>query len=205
MKLNFVFLVLFLSTMFFSCKVDDDEFEMLEKATVFSYNKDAESIHLLGTINSKAFDDFKKIAEANPKAKWIYIVNCDGSINDDVNLSLCKYVHENGYNIVLMEDGMIASGGTDFFLAGNYRILKKNTKVGVHAWAGNGKEATDFPVGHDNHKPYINYYVSIGMSQKEAEDFYYFTINSATAKGMHWMTSEELEKYKFENKPESDS
>ncbi len=70
-----------------------------------------------------------------------------------------------------------------------------NTKIGVHAWGGNGDTATDYPVGHKYHLPYIEYYKAVGFSQKQAEDFYYFTINAASAEGIHWMTEEEIKKY----------
>jgi hypothetical protein len=33
------------------------------------------------------------------------------------------------------------------------------------------------------------------MTQKESEDFYYFTINAAPIKDIYWMTNEELIKY----------
>jgi hypothetical protein len=36
------------------------------------------------------------------------------------------------------------------------------------------------------------------MSQQEAEDFYYFTIYAAPHNDVHWMTEDELVKYKFE-------
>ncbi len=98
-------------------------------------------------------------------------------------------------HIHLMDNGTIASGGVDLFLAGVKRTKGKNCQIGVHSWGGSGETATDFPVGHEYHLPYINYYVEIGFSQQEAEDFYYFTIYSAPEKSIHWMTDEEIEKY----------
>ncbi len=95
----------------------------------------------------------------------------------------------------------MASGGTDFFLAGIKRSVASNTKIGVHSWAGedDGKEftATDFPKGHQYHLPYIAYYVSVGFTQQEAEDFYYFTIEAAPADNIHWMSATEIEQYKM--------
>lgn len=97
-----------------------------------------------------------------------------------------------------MDNGTIASGGTDFFLAGMKRTKGKNTRIGVHSWAdGLGKTATDYPKGDQNHEPYINYYESIGMTRQQAEAFYYFTINAATAENIHWMTDAEIAKYKM--------
>jgi hypothetical protein len=65
----------------------------------------------------------------------------------------------------------------------------------VNYWAGVTVTANDFPVGHANHLPYINYYVSVGFTQQQSEDFYYFTINAAPASSIHWMTTEEIAQY----------
>jgi len=65
----------------------------------------------------------------------------------------------------------------------------------VHSWSDGVNEATDFPVGDVNHLPYIDYYTSVGFSQQEAEDFYYFTINAAPAADIHWMTESEISEY----------
>ncbi len=98
-------------------------------------------------------------------------------------------------SIHLMNNGEIASGGVDFFTAGVQRTKGTNTRIGVHAWAGENETATNFPVGHANHLPYIAFYVAVGFSQQQAEDFYYFTINAAAADAIHWMTDTEIAQY----------
>lgn len=180
-----------------SCNKDDNtnsEIEALEKADIFSVI-DSETIMLDGVINSKGLTEFNNLYDNNTGVKTIHIKQCDGSINDEINLELSKRVHDLNLNTHLMDNGLIASGGVDFFLAGIKRTKGTSTKIGVHSWAGDGSTATDFPVGHANHLPYINYYTSVGFTQKQAEDFYYFTINSAPADGIHWMTEEEVKKY----------
>lgn len=77
-----------------------------------------------------------------------------------------------------------------------YDVLKEIIHVlGVHSCAGGGNVATDFPVGDAEHQSYIDYYISIGFTQQEAEDFYYFTINTAPAEDIHWMKEEEIIQY----------
>ena len=61
----------------------------------------------------------------------------------------------------------------------------------------NGKEATDFPNDHENHKPYIDYYIEMGFSPSETEAFYFFTIHAAKADDIHWMTEEEIVQYRL--------
>ncbi|NQX86109.1 MAG: hypothetical protein HRT67_09440 [Flavobacteriaceae bacterium] len=191
-------LILFLSLS--SCRSFlPSEIRALEHLEIFSLSERKNAIILDGVINSSALIKFKALHQEYKHIKHLIIINCDGSINDVVNLELSKYIYQNGFDIHLKDNGIIASGGTDLFLAGHKRTKGNNTKIGVHSWAGISKTATDFPKGHAEHLPYINYYKSVGFSTQEAEAFYYFTINSAPAEDIHWMTDSELEKYKVLN------
>lgn len=162
---------------------------------IFKVLEDNSTVEMNGEVTSSSLSDFNQLEQAFPNIKTINIKNCDGSSDDVVNLQLSQKVHQKGINTHLMNNGLIASGGTDFFLAGVKRTKGSNTKIGVHSWAGDNEVATDFPVGHANHLPYINYYVSVGFTQQLAEDFYYFTINAAEAESMHWMTETEINQY----------
>ncbi len=193
-KIRYVFglLVLFLS----SCSSIPSDIQELEKLTIFKVSQDQKAIVLDGVINSSAYTAFKKILKEHPNINRLEIVICDGSINDKVNLKLAKFIHKNSFTIHLRNNGLVASGGTDLFLAGTQKTLGKNTKIGVHSWAADDDQvATDFPKGHKYHIPYIDYYKSVGFSQQQAEDFYYFTINAAPASDVHWMTQEEIERF----------
>lgn len=183
--------------MFVSCSSLPPELQQLEGLTIFKVSDDKKSIVLEGVINSSAYTEFKKLSTKHPTIKQLLIVNCEGSINDEVNLKLATYIYNQKFNIHLMDNGLIASGGTDLFLAGHRRTIGHHTKIGVHAWAGENEKATDFPKDHKYHKPYIKYYTSVGFSQKEAEDFYFFTIHSAPPEGVHFMTDQELTTYKI--------
>jgi hypothetical protein len=173
------------------------EIKALEKVEIFQVSEDQNTIILDGVINSSALKKFQAIHQKFNNIRHLRIVNCDGSINDEVNLELAQYIHQNGFDIHLEDNGLIASGGTDLFLAGHKRTKGQNTKIGVHSWARNSKTATDFPKGHKHHLPYINYYKSVGFSPQEAEAFYYFTINSAPADDIHWMSDSEIDTYKM--------
>ncbi|MCP4438075.1 MAG: hypothetical protein GY810_03955 [Aureispira sp.] len=155
------------------------------------------TIEMEGTINSKSLDNFNELLESYPNINLVNIVECDGSSDDEINLQLSAKVYQQGIQTHLLDDGLIASGGTDFFLAGTKRTIGSNTKIGVHSWSDGSSEATDFPVGDSKHQPYIDYYVSVGFTTQEAKDFYYFTINAATASNIHWMTASEITQYKI--------
>jgi hypothetical protein len=80
-------------------------------------------------------------------------------------------------------------------LAGVERSQGTNTMIGVHSWSDDYNIATDFPKGDPNHLPYIEYYKSVGFTQKDAEDFYYFTILAAPADNVHYMSDSEIQHY----------
>ena len=196
---NFKLIACFLmtSTLLLSCSNDDDSTNTNSQRTfgIFKVLNDDLTIEMNGTIGSSSLHDFNSLEAAFPNVNKINIKNCDGSSDDEINLQLSEKVHQKGMNIHLMDDGEIASGGVDFFIAGIQRTKGTNTRIGVHSWAGDGATATDFPVGHANHMPYINYYISVGFTPQQAEDFYYFTINAAPADGIHWMTEAEIAQY----------
>ncbi|WP_298901142.1 hypothetical protein [uncultured Psychroserpens sp.] len=198
MKILRVITILF-TTVLVSCSSDDDgNTNQIEQRQfgIFKVLDNDTTIEMDGTIGSSSLDDFNNLEAEFPNVDRIQIKNCDGSSDDTINLQLSLKVHQKGMNIRLMDNGLIASGGVDFFLAGIQRTKGVNTMIGVHSWSdGSGTEATDFPVGHANHLPYINYYMNIGFSQQWAESFYYFTINAAPADSIHWMTELEITEY----------
>ena len=84
-------------------------------------------------------------------------------------------------------------GWRRFFVAGNRRSIEAGAKIGVHAWSDGTQSATNFPRGSSEHQPYIDYYASMGLP--DPEGFYFFTINAAPPEGIHYMTSEEINRY----------
>jgi hypothetical protein len=195
--LNLIFTFLIASIVLFSCNKDDDSINPNSNRQfgIFKVLADDTSVEMDGTIGSSSLTNFNSLETAFPNVNKINIKNCNGSSDDKINLQLSSKVHQKGINIHLMDNGEIASGGVDFFIAGVQRTKGTNTRIGVHSWAGGSQTATDFPVGHANHLSYIKYYVSVGFTQQQAEDFYYFTINAAPATSIHWMTEAEITQY----------
>ena len=193
-----VLIVLFITVGMLSCKKDDDAANNSRIRGIFMVLEGNTIIEMNGVIGSSSLSDFNKLYASFPNVNTINIKQCDGSEDDETNLQLSARVHKLNINTHLLDNGLIASGGVDFFLAGIQRTKGTNTQIGVHSWSDGGSvQATDFPVGHANHLPYINYYVSVGFTRQQAEDFYYFTINAAPAEGIHWMTNEEITTYKL--------
>lgn len=161
---------------------------------------------LHGLIGSTTPEKAEAFLNTYPNVTTLVFTTIPGSEDDEANLKAAKALKEKGYIHYLPAvsayvdaydfECFIASGGVDLFLSGTTRIVDDGAEVGVHAWADqDNKEATDFPVGDDVHQSYINYYIELGYSRADAEAFYYFTINAATAAEIHAMTNAELEQY----------
>ncbi|MDX1270871.1 hypothetical protein [Bizionia paragorgiae] len=194
---NLIFTLLLASSLVlaFSTVKDSTNIDLQRTFGIFKVLSDNSTIEMDGTIGSYSLSNFNSLKKAFPDVSKINIRNCDGSSDDEINLQLSARIHREGINTHVMDNGEISSGGVDFFIAGVQRSKGNNTKIGVHSWSSEEDTATDFPEGHRYHLPYIKYYVSVGFTQQQAEDFYYFTINAAPADAIHWMTEDELFKY----------
>lgn len=187
--------IILLSVFLYSCGGDDST---TSKSSFGVFQViDSNTVEMNGEIGSSTLNDFNELIELNPNVNLINIKEVSGSGDDEVNLQVSAKVHQQNIAIHLMDNGLIASGGVDFFLAGTTRTKGSNAMIGVHSWSDGTNEATDFPQGHVNHQPYIDYYKSVGFTQAEAEAFYYFTINAAPAASIHYMTEAEIEEYEI--------
>ena len=136
-----------------------------------------------------------------PNVTTLVFMQMPGSDDDEANLQAAQALRNRGYKHYLpavnayAQDAFIASGAVDMFVGGLIRAVDVNGEVGVHSWGAGSTQATDYPVGHAYHQPYIDYYIAMGFTQQEAEDFYYFTINAAPASGIHLMTENEINHY----------
>ncbi len=162
---------------------------------IFKVLNSGTTVEMKGEISSNSLTNFNNLLANYPDIKRIEIISSEGSFDDETNLQLSKLVHDRRINIHLRDNGLIASGAVDFFLAGIKRTIGTNTKIGVHSWSDGTNQASDYPRGHANHLPYIEYYKSVGFTQKQAEDFYYFTINAASTHDIHYMTPDEIQRY----------
>ncbi|NRB53779.1 MAG: alpha/beta hydrolase [Saprospiraceae bacterium] len=180
--------------LFLSCnqtQIDTNEFGIFSSI-------DSTTAQMDGVIDSRTPDDWENFMQAFPNTTQLIMKECPGSDDDIANLQVARKVRAKGLHIHLPAAAEIASGAVDFFLAGITRTREAGSKIGVHSWAdGDNREATEFPQGHPNHLPYIEYYQELGFTQSEAEAFYYFTIHAAATEDIHWMNDSEIEQYRL--------
>ncbi len=168
------------------------------------YFKDEQSskdtIYMKGVIYSGTHDDINQVFNQYPDITTLVMEDVPGSIDDVVNLKASMEIRKQGINTYVPKDGVIASGGTDMFLAGVERKVHPTAKLGVHSWGTGDDEAkaTDLPTDHPEHQKYLEYYRKMEIP----EDFYWYTLEAAPAEDIHWMTPQEIIKYKVETIPE---
>lgn len=145
-----------------------------------------------GTIDQSTPSTFQKALTDNPQVRTLILRYIDGSVDDEANLQFSRAVRAAALNTMVPSDGLIASGGTDLFLAGVERSIEAGACVGVHSWAGGfGKTGAGVPRSDSAHVPYLLYYEDMGIPA----EFYWFTLEAAPADGMHWMTPIEVARY----------
>ncbi|MCW7553684.1 hypothetical protein NX722_13805 [Endozoicomonas gorgoniicola] len=145
-----------------------------------------------GVIDSNVKSKLQKALNASPKITSIVMENVEGSVDDEANLEAARLVRNHKLNTVIPSNGLVASGGTDFFLSGTNRTAQKGAKIGVHSWAGEGiEDPVKLPRNHIEHQKYLRYYKEMGIP----DEFYWYTLESAPSNDMHWMTSSEIKKY----------
>lgn len=162
-----------------------------EQYTPVSFVARGDQIIATGTIDHTTLEAFEEVIGQNPQAKTLVLQQIEGSVDDDANVIFSRVVHESGMTTVVPSDGLVASGGTDLFLAGNTRVLQPGACVGVHSWSGGGLVATELPEDDPEHDRYLDYFEDIGVD----EDFYWFTLEAAPADDMHWMTAAEANRF----------
>ena len=157
------------------------------------------TVEMNGVINGNTPAQFNTLMFSFPNIKTINMRDCPGSEDDEANLLVSRAMHQKGISFHLFSDSVIASGAVDMYLAGIRRTRDPGSRIGVHSWGNQPGEpiATALPRNHPLHQTYITYYVEMGFSQQESEDFYFFTINAATAENVHWMTEAEITNYKM--------
>ena len=176
-------------------EADTDEGGGEEQAANFTFKDNDTSsttVYMNGVIGADTLAVMQTLFSTYPQIKTLVMQNVPGSMDDDINLLASMEIRNRGINTHIPADGMVASGGTDMFLAGVKRTIATGAKIGVHSWDdGSGKVALDYPREHQAHVIYLDYYNAIGITT----DFYWYTLEAAPAESNHWMTAEEMVLY----------
>ena len=155
------------------------------------FTVDGPVAYMTGEFEDDAVSRVTKLLDDNPQLTTIVMVDVPGSVDDHAALAASRLVRAAQLNTEVPSDGEIASGGVDFFLAGVERKVDPNAYVGVHSWSEGRKQGSEISRSDSRHKLYLDYYEEMGID----ESFYWFTLDAASSREIHWMTRDELAEY----------
>jgi hypothetical protein len=163
-----------------------------EKPARFEVQGDTSYVN--GVLGKKAYKNFLKMTAEHPTLKTLVLQSVPGSMNDEYNVKTTKLVHDLGMNTAVQSTSDVASGEVDLFIAGNKRSIAQGAKIGVHSWSDGNKDGIEYPVDDEAHQLFIDFFDAIEMDTA----FYWYTVRAAAAADIHYMSQEEIEKYKLE-------
>lgn len=168
---------------------DTSEFDFTAEFQV-----DGPVLIMRGVYEDTTTDTMLALLDANPDVRTLVLAWVGGAdVSMDGNLVGGVEVRNRGLNTCVPAGGLVASGGTDFFLAGENRIVLEGAQVGVHSWEesddqGNTETGDQVPRNDPRHQPFLEFYEAVGIPA----DFYWFTLEAAPASGMYYMTFDEM-------------
>lgn len=149
-------------------------------------------LYVKGVVNRSSDRQVRRALLNAPDVDVVVLTHVPGSADDATTLALGRMLRNARYTTYLPAGALVASGGTDLFLAGADRIVERGAQVGVHSWDDDDATAGDaLPRDAPHHKIYLDYYRDIGIDV----DFYWFTLQAAPPDGIHWMTEAEMAQY----------
>ena len=160
-----------------------------------SFEVQGNTARMTGTIDCTTPAVVQQLLSANPQLTTIVLVNVPGSADDDANLAAARLIRQAGINTHVPAGPGVASGGTDFFLAGVIRTMDAGAVIGVHSWAdGNGsgkaqKDSNPNWATDTAHASFLQYYQEMGLA--DPSGFYCYTMDAAPPTGIHDMTVQE--------------
>lgn len=175
------------------CEIPAVEGSPYEAAT---FEIEEETAFMYGVIDHTTPEVVQALVDEHPGVTRIVMVDVPGSDDDPANLKASRLVRENGLTTVVPSNGVIASGGVDFFTAGKFRVVEPCAKLGVHSWNEDGPDGSIIlgnavPRDHEIHTMFLEFYREMEIP----EDFYWFTLEAAPSQRIHWMSDEEIVLY----------
>lgn len=156
---------------------------------------DGKRCFMTGVIGPRTPSRVLELICEHPEVKVIVMQDVPGSMDDSSNLRAARMIRKHGLATQVPSDGVIASGGVDFFLAGQTRSLQEGAKLGVHSWGDGDFSGARFPREHPLHRPYLDFYRDMGVPT----EFYWYTLEAAPPESVHWMTPAECQRFRVES------
>jgi len=152
-------------------------------------------VEMVGTVDSYTPQVFRQMVLRFPGIRRIEMIDCDGSVDEEANLSLARMIRRAGISTHVPANGSIRSGAVELFLAGATKTADPGAEFVVHSWMDeDGMEANDYPANDPVHAEYLDYYKEMGVPADKARAFYALT-NSVPFSGQLKLSRSDLAQY----------
>jgi hypothetical protein len=152
-------------------------------------------VAMVGVTDARTPAAFAALLREHPGIAVIEMVDCPGTDDDGANLRLGRMIRARGIATHVPDNGWVASGAVDLFLAGARRSAEPGARFAVHSWEDeSGRGPGDYAQNAPQNRAYIDYYRAMGMSEGAARAFYAWT-NSAPFSRPRYLTSAEIARW----------
>lgn len=183
----FVFAVLFiLGVMAFR-----DLTKPIEHDVTFKVQGD--TAYVFGTTDSNSHNLVKNFVRENPQVDTLILQAMPGTIDMNTNRRVVMDIRAAGLATHVPADGRIASGAVDWFIAGRPRTIECGAMIGVHSWGsptGERADKTFYDAQRGTQRAFLS-------KMSVDPDFYDFTRSAAGPNDIHWLTVEEMLRFRL--------
>lgn len=156
---------------------------------------DGKRAALVAPTDAASPQAFAAMLAAFPGLEVIEFVDAPGTSHDLANLRLGRAIRAAGLATHVPAGGSARSGAVELFLAGTRRTVDPGALFAVHSWRDErGREPADFAPDAPENRLYRDYYAEMGMSERQARDFYAMT-NSVPHTGALWLGGAEMARW----------
>lgn len=149
-----------------------------------------------GFADGRSQNTVDKLVSDHPDVDTLVFVAMPGTRDLASNYHLARSIRRAGLNTELRSDSRIASGAVDLFLAGSTRTVACGAMIGVHAWGMGGYDAQD--AWWDNYRSTSRGFLAdMGIDP----DFYDFTTQAAGTESIHWLSVDEINRWRVATAP----
>ncbi len=152
---------------------------------------------LSGTLGVRTFPQVRDLIKNRPDIKTIAFGNVDGTANDEINLHTGRILRDAGLNTHINPKSKVSPAGVDLFCAGVNRTIAQDAELGVHSWTDGTYSGAKYPKDHPAHRYHLAYFERM-LGEEIGAEFYFFALNSASAKSSHILGAEEIQKWRLE-------
>ena len=151
--------------------------------------KDSPAAYLVGHLGVTFPYAINALQTDYPWVKILVLKEVPGGYGMEAIIDGMHMIYDAGMATVLEPDSLVASAGTDVFIAGKYRFAMDGAKLGIHEFGG------DAPKTEDKTTTAIrDFFTKVGIR----DDFYDF-MRSKPHDSMYWLTPTEIKKYNIVN------